>query len=389
MGLSILMVAACPFPSRRGTPLRVQRLAEALIRRGHRVEIATYAVAEVAEETGLVVRRAGRPEVRPMPPGPNWRKLLLDPRLARLIGRRLREGRFDLVHAHHVEGVFVSAAACRRHRLPLVYDAHTLVGTELPTFAPRLARPLSLLGGLVDRLACRLADGVLAVTPDIRDALVNRLGVAADRAVVAMNGVEIEIFRAADVEPEPATVFYSGTTAGYQDLDLLLRAFARARREATELRLVLSLSGDDSQLKALAGELGIADALTIVADSFARLPDRLARAAIVVLPRTHCDGIPQKLLNYMAAARPVVVSAGSAKIGRHGEELLVVPNGDVAAFAAAILRLHRDPALAERLGAAARRFVEARCSWEATAIGAEGLYARLLAPAADPAVTGG
>lgn len=391
MALRILMVAACPFPSRRGTPLRIQRLAEALIARGHAVEIAAYEVAEVAEATALPVRRPGPQQVVVMPPGPNLAKLLLDPRLARLVGRALAGGSFDLAHAHHVEGVLVSALACRRHRIPLVYDAHTLVASELPTYARIGPGALAWAGGLVDRLACLLADGVVAVTPGIRDTLVQRYRVAPERAVVAMNGVELELFAAAlEHQPEPATVFYSGTAAGYQDLDLLLHAFARARGQLPGLRLVLSLSGNDSGCRALIQALGIADAVDIVPDSFAELPQRLARAAIAALPRTRCAGIPQKLLNYMAAGRPVVVSAGSAKLGADGRHLLVVPDGDVEAFARAIIRLCRDPALARRIGAEARRFVEAHCGWEETAARVEALYARLVAaPVTDRAAVRG
>lgn len=386
MSLRILMVAACPFPSRRGTPLRVQRLAEALLARGHAVEIATYGVAEVAEATGLEVHRAVTERIRRMPPGPDPAKLWLDPKLAGLVARLLTTGRFGLVHAHHVEGVFVSARACRRRRTPLVYDAHTLVGSELPTYFPRLRGPLAAAGRLVDRLACRSADGIVAVTPDIRDGLVARGLASPDRVAVAMNGVELDVFAPPpDMRPQPGTIFYSGTTAGYQDLDLLLRAFARARAEMPELRLVLSVSGDLGPYRSLIRELGIGDAVEVLSDAFAELPARLHRAAVAVLPRTNCNGIPQKLLNYMAAARPVVASAGSAKIGRDGEQLLVVPDGDVEAFARAILRFCRDPDFARRVGREARAYVAAFCTWDATAARVEELYDRIAGMAAEPA----
>lgn len=386
MSRRILVVAACPFPSRRGTPLRVQRLAEALIARGHKIEVAAYEVAEVAEATTFAVHRTGALKVRPMPPGPNLAKLLLDPKLARLVARMLARDSFDLVHAHHVEGVLASAAACRRCLVPLIYDAHTLVGSELPTFAPRLGGLLGRVGRGIDRLACALADGVAAVTPDIAEDLVRQRMVAPERVAVAINGVEIALFAAgADSPGEPGTIFYSGTTAAYQDLDLLLRAFARAREQLPSLRLILSLSGDDRGCRRLAQQLAITDAVAILPDSFAELPRRLAAVAVAALPRTNCNGIPQKLLNYMAAARPVVASAGSAKVGRDGEHLLVVPNGDEEAFARAILRLCRDPALARQIGRAARAHVEAFCTWDATAARVEELYDRILSRPAQAA----
>jgi hypothetical protein len=53
----------------------------------------------------------------------------------------------------------------------------------------------------------------------------------------------------------------------------------------------------------VAHELGVVDVIEIVEDDFHQLPARLAGAAIAVLPRVHCAGIPQKLMNYMAVAR--------------------------------------------------------------------------------------
>ena len=83
MNLRVAVVAACPFPARRGTPLRVEHLTAALAERGHRVEVFSYHVAD--EERLMpfpVTRTRNRIVCRPMPPGPRWEKLLLDPILS-------------------------------------------------------------------------------------------------------------------------------------------------------------------------------------------------------------------------------------------------------------------------------------------------------------------
>lgn len=84
-------------------------------------------------------------------------------------------------------------------------------------------------------------------------------------------------------------------------------------------------------------------------------------------PRVACAGIPQKLLNYMASGTPTVSFAGSAKAITHQKDKLVVADGDLRAFADAILQLLSQPALAEKLGLAAQLLVERRYSWEAAA----------------------
>ncbi len=126
----------------------------------------------------------------------------------------------------------------------------------------------------------------------------------------------------------------------------------------------------------------MAGALELVPERLESLPERLGEAGVAVLPRVDCPGLPQKLLNYMAAGRAVVAFKGSAKRVAHGATGLVVPDRDTAAFAAAVLRLAADPAEAARLGRAAQAFVAATASWATAAERCERAYAGLLGPAA-------
>ena len=69
------------------------------------------------------------------------------------------------------------------------------------------------------------------------------------------------------------------------------------------------------------------------------------------------DGIPTAILEAIATGLPVVATtAGSIpEIIDDGAEGFLVPQRDPEALAAAIRRLHDDPALAPRLGTAARK----------------------------------
>src|SRR3569833_2993545 len=74
----IAMIAACPMPARRVTPLRIERLTAALIARGHHVELITYHVSDDAQTLSFPVHRIFRKRVyQRMPAGPNLRKLAL------------------------------------------------------------------------------------------------------------------------------------------------------------------------------------------------------------------------------------------------------------------------------------------------------------------------
>lgn len=371
-------------PARRGTPLRVERLAEALAARGHEVELITYHVAEGPQSLGIPVHRIFRhPVYWRMPVGPSLRKLALyDPALSWKLSRVLSERRFDVIHAHHVEGLLVALPPRLRHGIPLVYDAHTMLAAELPSYATGLTRSaFAALGRWLDGALPRRADHVVAVTSDIRDRLVKAHGLKPDRITVVTNGVESDCFRVETPRSQDGLIrlIYTGTLAPYQNIELLLAAFARARQQRQDLRLCFAVSSSFEPYEAMARQLGVRDAIEVLADGFGELPQRLAAAAIAVLPRTSCPGIPQKLLNYMAAAKAIVASAGSAKVLEHERTGLVVADGDVSGFAAAVLRLAGDPGLGEELGRRARETVEREFSWDGAAERLEPVYARLAA----------
>src|SRR5690242_4427588 len=83
--LRVAVVAACPFPWPRGTPIRIERIADAVARRGHAVHVVTYHLGEDSGNSPFRVHRIRDvPTYRRTGPGPTLRKLLqLDPLLAR------------------------------------------------------------------------------------------------------------------------------------------------------------------------------------------------------------------------------------------------------------------------------------------------------------------
>jgi glycosyltransferase involved in cell wall biosynthesis len=388
--MRVLMIAACPFPARRGTPLRVERLAEALVTRGHDVRLVAYHISEENAAFLYPVERIfNRTVSRPLPPGPTLAKLLLyDPALAYRVASTLNRWPADIMHAHHCEGVLAAAYARWRYRVPLVFDAHTLLASELPSYKIGFSQKLSRhLGAWLDGLLSRRADHTLAVTDDIRQHLISKHGIDSKCVSVATNGVEFEPFvAAARLSPDPGQtaagrpLIYTGTLAPYQGVDLLLRAFAVVRRMCPDIRLEICTSSPFAPWAPLASELGISGAIDLVDANFQALPQRLADAGIALLPRPVCAGIPQKLLNYMAAGRPIVAFAGSAKTLVHEQTGLVVPGDDHEAFAAAILRLLQSPELATSLGTAAQSWVVRNCSWARTAASVEAAYEQLLPP---------
>jgi glycosyltransferase involved in cell wall biosynthesis len=78
--------------------------------------------------------------------------------------------------------------------------------------------------------------------------------------------------------------------------------------------------------------------------------------------------LPTKLLEAMAAGRPVLLSARGESVGvvEAAAAGVVVPPGDAAALAEAMRRLSADRRVLGSLGAAGRSYVERHFGWDAT-----------------------
>jgi glycosyltransferase involved in cell wall biosynthesis len=131
-----------------------------------------------------------------------------------------------------------------------------------------------------------------------------------------------------------------------------------------------------------AAELGISDRVHFLGgvDDVAGL---LADLDIAVLPtwgRWRMEGCPVALIEALAAGRACVATdiPGSRDLVTDGHDGLLVPPEDPAALADALERLAADPALRNRLGAAARRTVLERYTIEREVDEHVRLYSELL-----------
>lgn len=140
-------------------------------------------------------------------------------------------------------------------------------------------------------------------------------------------------------------------------LDLLIQALARLREpEAPAWQLVLVGDGPERRsLEELAHREGVAE--RVLFEGFQPDPSRYReRASIFVLP-SRFEGMPNALLEAMAAGLPVVIndaSPGPLEMVEPDMQGLVVPKENVQALAAAIDRLIASPPLRQRLGDAGR-----------------------------------
>lgn len=366
--------------------MRILRISEEVAARGHEVHLVTYHLGSGEVPPGLRLHRIRNIRTyRKLSPGPTYQKLfLLDTLLAWKLRGVLRGQQIDLIHAHHFEGLLASLLARGRRPIPIIYDAHTVLESELHFYGLGLWKSAKhAIGRVIDRWLPARADHVIAVSPKIRDALVLGGKLPAEAVTVVGNGVEPGLFDADGAAPAPAPggpprLVFAGNLSRYQGIEWMLQAFSRVLAERPDARLMLITGSPFDGYEALARRLGVRERLDVIPAVFSELPRQLGGAHVALNPRVECDGIPQKLLNYMAAARPIVSFQGSASCLEDGRTGLIVPNEDTEAFAAAVLLLLRDRALAERLGAAARAYIVSEHSWAKKAARIEEVYSAVL-----------
>lgn len=147
---------------------------------------------------------------------------------------------------------------------------------------------------------------------------------------------------------------------------LAVRVLARVRARHPDATLVLAGQdkGLEAAVRAEVARRGLADAVRFVGFLDAAGKAREGAASDVFLNTTRVDNTPVAVLEAAAMGLPVVATrvGGIDALLRDGDTALLVPDDDDAAMAAAVLRLHDEPALAARLSRAGQR-TAARCGW--------------------------
>jgi glycosyltransferase involved in cell wall biosynthesis len=164
-----------------------------------------------------------------------------------------------------------------------------------------------------------------------------------------------------------------------KDQPMFLRAARRVRESVPESAFILAGEGERVEsLRGLAAELGLGQSVFFTGRC-ERVPDLLAVSDVCVLS-SKAEGFSNSILEYMAAARPVVVTdvGGAREAVVEGETGYIVPSGDYEEMAARIASLLLDPQRARRMGECGQEVVREKFSAEAQFRNTHALYERLL-----------
>ena len=213
----------------------------------------------------------------------------------------------------------------------------------------------------VDGVAFRLPSLVLADTWAHAAYYQEAFGLARDRLAVVPVGALPEPRadgRARGLDwNEPLTIFQYGKWSPLHGAEVVLDAAERLRGEP--VRFVLAGEGQlSAQLKTIIAARNLDTVTWLGSLTMAELRDRTLAADVClgVFGRSDKAGrvVPNKVHDALACGRPVITedSAGARELLHDGENALLVPAGDGAALAEAVVRL-RDQDERRRLSEAA------------------------------------
>jgi len=206
---------------------------------------------------------------------------------------------------------------------------------------------------------------------------------------VVHNGVDVEGYCPGEPAPElmaelgiaggAPVVGTVGNLRAVKDYPCLLRAFAWARERVGDAALVFVGDGAERpRLEALAGELGVADAVRFAG---ARTDvARMLRLFDVFALSSRTEGISVALLEAMATGLPAVVTdtGGNPEVVVEGQTGRLAPVGDPERLGEALADLLADPGRRRAMGEAARERVVAEFSLERMIGAYESIYDTLL-----------
>jgi glycosyltransferase involved in cell wall biosynthesis len=366
---------------RGGTESQMAQLVRLLHDSGrHRVRVACLRGTGVLREE---IERLNLGEIAEYPLrslyGPDFMKQV------RRLARELRALKIDVLHAHGLYTNVFGVAAATLARVPARIASRRETG-GLRDGARRW----------LERQSFRLAHAVVANAGAVRRDLLEE-GVPGSKVVVIHNGLDLR-----RVEPRPGlerderlaaldlsaaanrrlVTIVANLRHPVKDHPTFLRAARRVRQRVPDAAFVLAGEGGlTDSMRALAFELGIG-ADVFFTGRCERVAELLATSDVCVLSSS-AEGFSNSILEYMAAARPVVVTdvGGAREAVVEGETGYVVPVGDDSLMAERIVSLLEDAEGSRQMGERGRRVVERKFSCAAQLENTERLYAQLLARA--------
>jgi glycosyltransferase involved in cell wall biosynthesis len=370
-----------------GPAIHVANLAAGLQTRGYQTTLVSGSLARGEDSMAFLAERLGVSVVS-VPEIQREVSAIHDVRSALRVASLIRSERPHVLHTHTAKAGAIARAAAMLAgdaRPPIVvhtFHGHVLKGYFGPTRTAFFRR--------VEQTLARTADVLVAVSPEVRDELV-QLGVAPrEKFAVIRLGIPLEerlgdptadadYRRLYGIPSGAFVVGWVGRMTGVKDTGAVLDIVHATRRHGVDAVLCMVGDGPDrTRLEQRAHELGIARSCYFVGyqedvAGYYRLFDAF------VLPSVN-EGTPVSAIEALASGTPVVANrvGGVPDVVRDGVDGYLVEHGDVTGAGRRVAALAEDAKLRKRLGDAGRARVLERYAVSRLVDDVDRLYRALL-----------
>jgi glycosyltransferase involved in cell wall biosynthesis len=290
---------------------------------------------------------------------PRIRQVFKQIRMVIGLVRQIRAFKPDVIHVQlgHLWFNLLGLPLLRRFPLVLtVHDSLIHVGDAATGKTPQW---------VYDR-ACHQARERIVHAPQVKESLIERLGIPADTVHVIPYVIvgDVDITVAEDVQEEPLVLFF-GRIWPYKGLDYLIRAEPLITSKAPQTKIAIAGTGEDFDRYR---RMMVNPDRFIVLNEYVsdeKRAELFRRASVVVLPYIEAS---QSFIISIAYrfGKPVVATTvgGLPEMVDHGRTGFLVPPRDVDALADAVVKLMQNEGLRKKFGENGMRKVNVECAPE-------------------------
>jgi sugar transferase (PEP-CTERM/EpsH1 system associated) len=372
-----------PWPPTRADQMTVERMLRFLAARGVAVDLACFVEDEAEDsalrsELGPLCRQIATvvlPRWRSFAstalslPGPDPMQVAYyrSPEMERLVRERVARERYDLAYVHLIR----MAEYARKLPLPKVIGLQISQALNLERMVAHVGDPARRLFYRIETAKVRPYEAAVCADFDrvflvgARDVEEIEKTAPVGNAVVQPHGQDLPpLARVRAARREPGSIVMSGVMATYTNVNAATwfarEIFPRVERALPEASFWIVGRQPQREVKALARPPRV-----VVTGEVPDVYDWLLRAEVGVAPLRIGAGMQNKLVQAMASELPVVATNVANEGIRATPETHLLLRDEPEAFANAVIGLLRDAGARERLGRAARGFVEQHWTWEA------------------------
>ncbi len=372
--MNIALVSPYDFPFPGGVTQHIHYLDKHFRDLGHQVKIIAPCAGEEPEQLAdnvvvtttkvISIPFSGSKARIPYSPAVNWR-----------VKRALHAEDFDIVHAHEPMTLPVPIMALTHSRAINVGTFHAYRDSHvIYKYGRRIFQPF------FDKL-----DGKIAVSEAAKDTVARYFG---GEFVIIPNGIDVDRFAGKHVRPLEQyadgrlNILFVGRLDPRKGFRYLLRAFPLIKEELPQARLIVVGAYRKNEMSGFLHDVRdhhLTGVKFVGRVSDDELPRYYHSCNVFCAPSTGFESFGIVLLEAMAAGKPTVASniPGYRDLLEDGQEGFLAEPKNERSLAEAIIRILKDPALQQRMGARGR-VKASQYSWKQVALRVLDYYEELL-----------